>query len=94
MDRAISDALGPLLLALQAKGFRVGGAAATESFGNFEALFSRDDLSFTVVRDRGQLMVGGVDRSILEPVGLWRAFSGHQPLAAPLLAWLESIHAV
>jgi hypothetical protein len=65
-----------------------------ESFGNFEVVFSRDDFSFSVVRDRGQFHVGGAERQVLEPAGLWRTFSGPQSLAAPLLAWLESERAV
>lgn len=90
----ISSALGPLTATLAARGLHIARFVASESFGDFEVVFSRDDLSFSIVRDRGQFLVGGVERSVLEAAGLWRTFSGPHSVAPPLLAWLESQNAV
>lgn len=59
-------------------------------FDNFEVTFARGSFSFSVVRDRGQFHVGGIERGALEPVGLWRSFSGVQSLQTPLLVFVDA----
>lgn len=90
----IAQALGPLVPALAARGLLPVRFTEAASFGNFEVHFARKSLSLSVVRDRGQLHVGGAERAVLEPAGLWRSFCGVQSLEAPLLAWVESHDAV
>jgi hypothetical protein len=90
----VAQALGTLVQALGARGLVPVHCEQSESFGNFEVCFVRGPLSVSVVRDRGQFHVGGVEREVLEPVGLWHSFSGVRSLEAPLLAWVESRGAV
>ena len=87
---AITRELGPLVQALALRDFVPVGCEQSDLFGNFEVTFARGRLAFALVRDRGQFHVGGVERMVLEPVGLWRSFSGPQALGAPLVAWIES----
>ncbi|MBG9389879.1 hypothetical protein [Caenimonas aquaedulcis] len=90
----VAREIGTLVQALAARGLVPVHCEQSESFGNFEVGFVRGPLSFSVVRDRGQFHVDRVEREVLEPVGLWRSFSGVRSLELPLLAWVESHAAV
>jgi len=83
-----------LVSALADRGFVAVQCGQSTSFGNFEVHFARESVSLSVVRDRGQFHVGGIEREFLEPAGLWRSFSGVRSLEAPLLAWVSSHGAV
>ena len=87
---AVSEALGPLLPRLLAEGFAPTELEQSASFGDFIVAFSNARLHFAIARDRGQFVVHGVERTMLEPAGLWRAFANHQELSPLLVQWLQS----
>ena len=86
--------LDPLVGQLEARGWVLVNCEQSGSFGNFEARFVGNSHSLSVVRDRGQFHVDGLERSALESAGLWRSFSGVRSLEAPLLRWLAAQGAV
>jgi len=91
---AVALTLQPLAQALAAQGLVPVHFEQSASFGNFEVRFASKSLSLSVVRDRGQFHVSGVECKVLESASLWRSFSTVQSLETPLLAWVESHGAV
>lgn len=62
-------------------------------FGNWGVKFEKLDLSFTVIKDRSQYMVDGVDIEKLKAAGLWRAFDDLNEFEDAIIAWLEWLSA-
>jgi hypothetical protein len=85
---SISQALGPLVSAVRAAGFVPSSFSESQSFGNFSVTFSNAQVEFSVARDRGQFIVSGPAREVLESAGLWQAFDGTHQLTPLLEKWL------
>lgn len=62
-------------------------------FGNWYIKLAKRDLSFTMIKDRSQFMVDGVDIEKLKAAGLWRAFDDLNEFEDAIIAWLESLSA-
>ena len=80
--------LGQLVPLLAEFGYAPVSCLSSESFGNFRAVFSADNNSIAITKDRGQYIVDG-SQSALEPAGLWQAFSSTVALAEPLRSFLR-----
>ena len=86
----IEKAIGPLIQALAAQSIIAVGSQASDSFGNFVVSFRGASKDFQIIRDRGQLIVGGHEQQELEQAGLFRAFPGFRELETPLMQWVKS----
>jgi hypothetical protein len=86
---AVASDLSDSLALLDRAGFVAERCTfAPESFGNYVVIFRRGDRTIDVTRDRGQYLIGGLDRRTLESLGLWRALESKDQLAAGLRAIL------
>jgi len=89
MSVSTIEGLGPLIALLAEFDYIPSSFVESQSFGDFRVNFIGSVDSLAITRDRSQFMVDG-NRTILEPAGLWQAFSTPHSLAVPLTAWLKS----
>ena len=89
LDPEIELAIGPLVQSLAAQAVAVVESHVSNSFGNFVVHFRGTGRDFQIIRDRGQLIVGGIEQQELEQAGLFRTFPGFRELETPLMQWLQ-----
>lgn len=89
VNREIERAIGPLIKSLAAQSITAIESHVSESFGNFVVHFRGAGRDFQIIRDRGQLIVDGIEQQELEQAGLFRTFPGFRELETPLMQWLK-----
>ena len=89
LNPEIEKSIGPLIQSLAAQSIVTIDSHVSNSFGNFVVHFRGAGRDFQILRDRGQLIVGGIEQQELEQFGLFRAFPGFRELEPPLMQWLQ-----